>query len=162
MRNARFDDRDADRLHPCPDLLQQRFNDRVATVAQRHHGHRHRPAVRPLRFARRPFALPDRVLGLDLVIGVHARHPSQRGFALGFDIVCVGADLQERLCGVLHAPDDHRANIDRVAGRIVDLEWAGLQRFEPARNLGLRVERVDPPKPRPVFSADIASEQQAD
>ena len=107
----------------------------------------------------RSFALPHRFLGLDQIVRVHARHPPQGGFALRLHVVGVGADLQKRLCGVLHSPDDYRTNINRIADSIIDLKRPTLQCLQTARDFPLGIERIDPPKTRPVFSADVASEQ---
>ena len=65
-----------------------------------------------------------RFLGLDLIVRVHAHHPPQGGFALCLHVTGVGHDLQKRLCGILHTPDDDRTDIDRVTDSIIDLERA--------------------------------------
>ena len=118
--------------------------------------------VRLPRFTRQWFALPFRFLGLDQIVRVNAYHPSQRGFTLRLHVAGVGGDLQKRLCSVLHTPDDYGTNIDRIADGIIDLERSTFQRLQAARDLVLGVERIDPPKTRPVLGADVASEQQAD
>src|SRR6516162_9283349 len=88
------------------------------------------------------------------------RSPSAAGgFALGLHVVGVGADLQKRLCGVLHTPDDNRTNINWIADSVIDLKRAALQCLQTARDFPLGIERIDPPKTRPVFSADVAPEQ---
>src|SRR5262249_50606506 len=107
----------------------------------------------------RSFALPSRLRGRAVVVGVAASHPPQGGFALRFHVVGVGADLQKRLCGILHTPDDDRTNVDRITDRIIDLERAALQCLQPTQDLALGIERIDPPKTRPVFSTDVAPEQ---
>ena len=71
-----------------------------------------------------------------------------------FDVLGVRAQI-----GRTFTPDDDRTNIDRVTDGIIDLEWATLQRLQTARDYFLGIERIDPPKARPVFSADVTSEQ---
>ena len=60
----------------------------------------------------------QRDLALDVrVVGIRRGQIAHRRLGLDLDEVLVVVDLEQRLRRVDHAPDDHRRDLDRVAGR---------------------------------------------
>jgi hypothetical protein len=60
---------------------------------------------------------------------------------------------------IIHAPDNHDCNFNRVATLIVDLELGAFQVASPKADLTLRIKRIDPIKAGFPNRADIRPEK---
>jgi hypothetical protein len=97
-----------------------------------------------------------------LVVGVAAGEVADGGLALRLDERLVGLDVEERLRGVAHLPDDDGRDVDRVADEVVDLERLAVERVRAQRDLALGGERVRPPEAGAALGAAVGPEEDED
>ena len=115
---------------------------------------------------RRDFVLPRAQrdlrmrLGFTLVIGVARREVADGCLGLDPHIGLVILDIEDRLRGVAHTPDDGGRDLDRIAAQIVDLELVAVEVVRAQTELALFVERIGPTQAFAAVGALVRTEQQ--
>ena len=137
VADARLDDLDAGPVQALLHGVLQLLRDLLGMAAQRQFG----------------------ALGLARVIGVAARELSHGGLDLHAHEVLVVVHVEGRLRGVLDAPHDHGADLDRVADEVVHLDGLAGQVASLDRDLLTHRERVGPVEALVADRAAVAPEQ---
>ena len=84
------------------------------------------------------------LLMLEIVIGIARADGPDRRLDLDADELLVVVDVEQRLRGVDHAPDDLRRHLDGVAAQVVDLDLVGNEVVGADRHLLLGEPRPGP------------------
>ena len=96
---------------------------------------------------------------LEIVIGIARADGPDRGLDLDADERLVIVDVEQRLRGVDHAPDDLRRHLDRIAAQVVDLDLVGNEVVGADRQLLLGEPRPGPAQAGRAIGAAIFAEQ---
>ena len=96
------------------------------------------------------------------VVRMRRREIPDGRLGLHLDEVLVVVDLEHRLGRVDHPPDDDRADLDRVADRVVDLELGALEVADSQGDGPAREERAHPAQTPGLRRALVAAEELRD
>lgn len=96
-----------------------------------------------------------RPLVFNIVVGVLASDMPDGRLGSDFDKFLIVLDVESCPGGVKDLPADDRRDLDRVADRIVDLEYVRVECSDPQRNLLALGKRIDPAKPVLAHRSDI-------
>ncbi len=93
------------------------------------------------------------------VVPAGTGHRAQRRFALDGDVGDVVGDIEGGARRVGDTPDDDGADLDRVAGAVVDLERRRVEVIDAQRDALALVEGIDPEEAVVAQAAGIAAEE---